>query len=74
MIKRYLPEIVAALIFIPMLFVHSCANTTQSPTGGDKDTIPPLIIGIDPLPGPVNVPARRPASSSVSTNTSRSRT
>ncbi len=59
MIKRYLPEIVAALIFIPMLFVHSCANTTQSPTGGDKDTIPPLIIGIDPLPGTVNVPRQK---------------
>jgi len=57
--KRYLPEIIAAIIFIPMLFVHSCANTTQSPTGGDKDTIPPLIIGIDPLPGAVNVPREK---------------
>ncbi|MBO4476237.1 MAG: Ig-like domain-containing protein [Bacteroidales bacterium] len=59
MIKRYLPEIIAAMIFVPMLFVHSCANTTQSPTGGDKDTIPPLIIGIDPLPGTVNVPCQK---------------
>ena len=36
--------------------MHSCANTTQAPTGGDKDTIPPFIIGINPLPGAVNVP------------------
>lgn len=58
-IKRYIPEIIAALVFLPMLFVHSCANTTQSPTGGAKDTIPPLIIGIDPLPGAINVPREK---------------
>lgn len=58
-IKKYIPEILAALVFVPMLFTHSCANTTQSPTGGDKDTIPPLIIGIDPLPGTVNVPREK---------------
>ena len=56
MIKRLLPIIVSAAIFLPMIFIHSCANTTQAPTGGDKDTIPPLIIGINPLPGTVNVP------------------
>ena len=56
MIKRFLPLIVAAVIFLPMVFMHSCANTKQAPTGGDKDTIPPLIIGINPLPGAVNVP------------------
>ena len=51
--------IAAAVIILPMLFTHSCANTTQSPTGGDKDTIPPLIIGIKPLPGAVNVPLEK---------------
>lgn len=56
MIKRFLPLIISAIVFVPMLFVHSCANTTQAPTGGDKDTIPPFIIGINPLPGAVNVP------------------
>ena len=54
--KRYIPVLIAAVVFLPMLFTHSCANTTQSPSGGDKDTIPPLIIGINPLPGSVNVP------------------
>ncbi len=59
MMKRYIPEIVAAAIFLPMLFVHSCANTTQSPTGGDKDTLPPLIVDIKPFPGTVNVPREK---------------
>lgn len=58
MIKRFIPLIIAAAIFLPMLFVHSCANTKQAPTGGDKDTIPPLIVDINPLPGAVNVPVR----------------
>ena len=55
--KRFLPLIIIlGLIFIPMMFVHSCANTTAAPTGGKKDTIPPYIIGINPLPGTTNVP------------------
>jgi len=58
MIKRLLPVIVSAVIFLPMIFIHSCANTKQAPTGGAKDTIPPLIIGINPLPGSVNVPVQ----------------
>ena len=58
-LRKYIPEIVAAIVFLPMLFVHSCANTTQSPTGGDKDTLPPLIIDINPLPGTVNVPCAK---------------
>ena len=50
----------AALValFAPLLLVHSCANTTQSPTGGPKDTIPPYIVYINPLPGTVNVPLK----------------
>lgn len=55
--KRFLPLIIAiACIFGPMMFVHSCANTTQAPSGGKKDTIPPYIIDIKPLPGATNVP------------------
>lgn len=55
-LKKLIPVFVSAAVFLPMIFVHSCANTTQAPTGGLKDTIPPLIIGINPLPGTVNVP------------------
>jgi len=55
--KRFLPLIILlAAVFGPILSVHSCANTTEAPSGGKKDTIPPYIIGINPLPGTVNVP------------------
>ena len=54
--KRIIPYIAVAAVFLPMIFIHSCANTTQAPTGGDKDTIPPVIVDIKPLPGTVNVP------------------
>ena len=55
-IKRLIPLFISAAIFVPMIFMHSCANTTQAPTGGLKDTLPPLIIDINPLPGAVGVP------------------
>ncbi len=55
-IERFLPAIPVALIFGSMMFSHSCANTTTPPSGGDKDTIPPVITNIWPLPGTVNVP------------------
>lgn len=54
--KRFIPIIIAIAVLAPMFFLHSCANTTQAPTGGKKDTIPPYIIGINPLPGATNVP------------------
>lgn len=39
-----------------LAFPNSCANTTTPPSGGDKDTIPPVIIGLSPLPGATRVP------------------
>ena len=42
-------------ILLPLL-LPSCANTTKAPSGGKKDTIPPYIIDIRPLPGVVGVP------------------
>ncbi|MBQ0077328.1 MAG: Ig-like domain-containing protein [Bacteroidales bacterium] len=54
--NNLLPVLASAAIFVPMLFSHSCANTTQAPTGGDKDTIPPALIYAKPYPGAVNVP------------------
>lgn len=54
--KRFLPLILAiSAILGPLLCVHSCANTTEAPSGGDKDTIPPYITDIKPLPGTTNV-------------------
>ncbi len=54
--KRFLPLLIAVCAVLLPLFSPSCANTTQAPSGGKKDTIPPLIIDIKPLPGAVGVP------------------
>lgn len=51
-----IPAVPVALILGTLLFSPSCANTTQAPSGGKKDTIPPVIVGIKPLPGATGVP------------------
>ena len=55
-LKSLLPLIPAALVIGAMMFPSGCANTTSAPTGGPKDTIPPVIVKLSPLPGTVNVP------------------
>lgn len=59
MIKRVkdtiLPLGAALTLLIPTFFMHSCANTTQSPSGGAKDSIPPALLWVTPLPGSVQV-------------------
>jgi hypothetical protein len=42
-----------------MMFPSGCANTTTPPSGGDKDTIPPVLVKTYPLPGAVNVPTHK---------------
>ena len=42
-----------------MILSHSCANTTTPPSGGPKDTIPPVITEIEPYMGAVNVPTKK---------------
>ena len=56
LINIFVPAVPVALILGAMMFSHSCANTTTPPTGGPKDTIPPLLTEIYPLPGASNVP------------------
>lgn len=41
-----------------MIFTPSCANTTTPPSGGPKDTIPPVIVKVQPLGGSTNVPRK----------------
>lgn len=58
--KSSLKEIIIPLgaaiaVLSPTFFMHSCANTTQAPTGGKKDTIPPALYWTQPVPGAVNV-------------------
>ena len=54
--KKYIPLIIALSALLIPVFMPSCANTTQAPSGGDKDTIPPYIMDIKPLPGATNFP------------------
>lgn len=55
-IKEYLfPLGVVMACLTPTFFMHSCANTTQAPTGGKKDTIPPALYWTQPSPGSVQV-------------------
>lgn len=55
-ISDLLPAIPVGIILATMVFSHSCANTTTPPSGGPKDTIPPVITELMPLPGATNVP------------------
>ena len=57
--RKFLPLIPALIILTVLMFPSGCANTTTPPTGGDKDTIPPVITKISPLPGSVNVSPHR---------------
>ena len=58
-LKKYLPAIPVIIILSMMIFSDSCANTTTPPSGGPKDTIPPIITKISPLPGSTNVPRHK---------------
>lgn len=55
-LSKYFPILPVGLILIPIMFFHSCANTKQAPSGGPKDSIPPVIVKIKPLPGVIGVP------------------
>lgn len=58
-IRNFLPAIPVAMILGSVIFSHSCANTTTPPTGGPKDTIPPVIVEVNPLLGQINVPRHK---------------
>ena len=53
---RFLPLLLAMFPFGSALLLPSgCANTTTPPSGGPKDTIPPVMTKISPLPGSTGV-------------------
>ena len=58
-LSNLLPAIPVAIILGMTLFSPSCANTTTPPSGGPKDTIPPLITKLYPLAGQTNVPTQK---------------
>ena len=55
-LRNLTPLLIAVAALVPTFFMHSCANTTQSPSGGPKDTIPPALYWTKPVPGSVNIP------------------
>lgn len=50
--------ITIAAIIIPSFF-NSCANTSTPPSGGDKDTIPPILIEMEPPYYNINHPIEK---------------
>lgn len=58
-LSRYFPIFPVLIILGSVIFSHSCANTTTPPTGGPKDTIPPIITEIYPVLNQVNVPTKK---------------
>ncbi len=57
-LKKFLPLIPATLILGSLMFPSGCANTTTPPSGGPKDTIPPVLTKVSPMPGTVNMPTK----------------
>ena len=57
--SNLLPIIPVAFILGSVMFSHSCANTTTPPSGGPKDTIPPVITKFKPLNGSINIPTHK---------------
>ena len=57
-LTRYFPIIPAFVVIILSVFSHSCANTTQAPKGGLKDTIPPVLVKVTPKPGSTRIPVK----------------
>jgi len=60
LIDRLVPAALIGLVAaVGAIASHSCANTTTPPTGGPKDTIPPVIKKVDPVSGTLHVPTSK---------------
>jgi hypothetical protein len=55
-ISGLFPAIAVLAVLGSIMFAPSCANTTTPPSGGPKDTIPPLITEVYPALNQINVP------------------
>lgn len=49
---------ILVLPFFYLLLFQSCANTSMPPTGGPKDSIPPVIVSVEPDSNAVNFPLK----------------
>ena len=51
--------LVYTTVFVLLVYAMgsgSCANTSTPPMGGPKDTIPPVLLSVEPAPGSVDIP------------------
>ena len=58
-LMQYLPLAAAVLGTGILVFSPSCANTTTPPSGGPKDTIPPVLVKYSPQPGDTMIPVHK---------------
>ena len=58
-LKKYFPLLPVGAVLGMMMFSHSCANTTTPPSGGAKDTIPPIMRKVNPADRSINVPTHK---------------
>lgn len=58
-LSRYFPAVPVGAVLASVMFSHSCANTTTPPSGGPKDTIPPVIVKLYPPDGATMVPVHK---------------
>ena len=55
--RRFIATGILLVLFVAACIAsHSCANTTTAPTGGPKDTLPPVLIKITPPSGSTGFP------------------
>lgn len=55
--RRIIATAIALALFVAACIgSHSCANTTTAPSGGPKDTLPPVLIKLTPESGTRNFP------------------
>ncbi len=59
LLSYLIPGIPVAMILGVMIFSHGCANTTTPPSGGPKDTIPPILTAIYPGLGDTHIPTQK---------------
>lgn len=60
-LNKYFPIIPISIILGITIFSHSCANTTTPPSGGPKDTIPPIVMKMKPAMADTMVKRTKPS-------------
>ena len=55
-LDRFFPLLPVLIVLLPVFFSHSCANTTQAPSGGDKDSLAPIMVKVAPANYSTGIP------------------